>query len=109
MSQVAWEVVHKSLHRPVLFMGVDRELGMSVILISVVTAFAGQNLVAVISAAVFGVVAMRYLRRWTKTDPLIRDVFLRHVKYTRKKTVLFLAKPGVYSSVPLNLWSRKYA
>ena len=108
MSQeVNWQVIHKSLHRPVFFLGVDRELGMSVIFISVITAFGGYNLVALIAAVTFWVVAMRYLRKWTKQDPLIREVFLRHTKYIRQNTVLFLAKPGVFSSGPLNLWRKK--
>jgi type IV secretion system protein VirB3 len=107
MSEAAWTVIHKSLHRQVFFLGVDRELGMCVVLFSVVTAFGGKNLVAVIAAVVFWLLAMRYLRKWTKEDPLIRDVFLRHVRYTKKRTVLFLAKPGVYSSGPLNLWRSK--
>jgi type IV secretion system protein VirB3 len=108
MSQeVTLEVIHKSLHRPVFFLGVDRELGMSVILISVITAFGGYNLVSLIAAVVFWFVAMKYLRKWTKQDPQIREVFSRHLQYTKNKTVLFLARPGVYSSGPLNHWRSK--
>lgn len=100
-------VIHKSLHRPVFFLGVDRELGMGVILVCFVTAFGGYNLISMIAAAAFWVVAMHYLRKWTKADPLIRDVFLRHLKYVKKSGDLFLARPGVFSTPPLYLWRRK--
>lgn len=104
---MSMEVIHKSLHRPVFFMGVDRELGMSVILVSFITAFGGYNLVSLVAAALFWSTAMHYLRKWTKADPLIRDVFLRHHKYVKNGGELFLAKAGVFSSGPLYLWRRK--
>lgn len=101
------EVIHKSLHRPVFFLGVDRELGMSVILICFITGFGGYNLISLIAALVFWSVAMHYLRKWTKADPLIREVFLRHHKYIKNGGELFLARPGVFNTGPLYLWRRK--
>ncbi len=100
-------VIHKSLHRPVFFLGVDRELGMGALLVSLISAFGGYNPVSVIAAALFWSVSMRYLRKWTKTDPMIRDVFLRHLKYVQNGGELFLARPGVYNAGPPYLWKRK--
>lgn len=101
------ETIHKSLHRPVFFMGVDRELGMSVILIALITAMGGYSLFALGASIAFWLVSMRYLKKWTKKDPLIRDVFLRHLKYIKKDGELFLSRPGVFSAGPLYLWRRK--
>lgn len=101
------EVIHKSLHRPVLFMGVDRELGMSIILIALITAMGGYSLFAVVASIVFWIVAMHYLRKWTKIDPLLRDVFLRHINLYTKGGDLFLAKAGVFNKPPLYLWKKK--
>jgi Type IV secretory pathway, TrbD component len=101
------EVIHKSLHRPVFFMGVDRELGMTALLIAIITAMGGYSLFAVGASVCFWFVSMHYLRKWTKSDALIRDVFLRHIRYINKGSELFLGKPGVFSSGPLYLWKRK--
>ncbi|MDR0549483.1 MAG: VirB3 family type IV secretion system protein [Deltaproteobacteria bacterium] len=103
MSQ---EIIHKSLHRPQLFLGVDRELCMYTILISCVVGICGYNLICITSSIVFFVVAMRYLRLWAKKDPLLRDVFLRYVRYVRKD-VLYKSKPGAFSVPPLNQWKIK--
>lgn len=101
------EVIHKSLHRPVFFLGVDRELGMSVILICFITVFGGYSLVSLVAALVFWSTAMHYLRKWTKKDPMIREVFMRQHKYIKKGGELFLSRPGVFNVGPLYLWRRK--
>lgn len=101
------EIIHKSLHRHQFFMGVDRELGMGSILIALITAMGGYSLFALAASVTFWIVAIKYLRMWTKKDPQIRDVFLRHIKYIKKGGELFIGKPGVYSRGPLYLWRRK--
>jgi type IV secretory pathway TrbD component len=86
---------------------VDRELGMTALLISAITAIGGYNLVAIIAAVIFWFASMHYLRKWTKQDPQIRDVFLRHIKYAKDQTVLFLAHPGVFCPARLNHWNKR--
>lgn len=103
---MTYEVIHKSLHRPQFFMGVDRELGMGAILVAVITAMGGYSLFALAASLLFWSVSMKYLRKWTKKDPLIRDVFLRHIRYL-KNDELFLGRPGVFNAGPLYLWRRK--
>jgi type IV secretion system protein VirB3 len=90
------EPVRKSLYRSQLFLGVDRELAMSTILISAVTAAGGYNLIALVAGIVFFVVTMRYLRKWSKMDPMMRDVFLRYIRYVRGD-ILFSSRTSVYS------------
>lgn len=100
------QIIHKSLHRPQLFLGVDRDLAMYAILISMITALGGYNLVSLAAAAIFFVVAMRYLRRWAKMDPFLRDVFMRYIRHVNR-TIYYSAKPSAFSSPPAFIWRRK--
>jgi type IV secretory pathway TrbD component len=100
------QVIHKSLHRPQLFLGVDRDMAMYTILISIMTAAGGYNLVSLLVGIVFFFVTFRYLRIWAKKDPLLRRVFIRYVRYIRKD-VLYSAKPSAFSKPPLNIWKIK--
>ena len=98
--------VHKSLHRPHLFLGVDRDLAMYTILISIITAAGGYTLISLIAGVVFLLVSFRFLRVWAKKDPLLRQVFVRYVWYVRR-SALWSAKPSAFSRPPSNLWRRK--
>jgi type IV secretory pathway TrbD component len=100
------EVIHKSLHRPQLFLGVDRELAMYTILISIITAAGGYNLISLITAIVFFFVSMRYLRLWAKKDPFMRDVFMRYIRYVRKADY-YCAKPSAFSKPNPSTWKTK--
>jgi type IV secretory pathway TrbD component len=94
------EIIHKSLYRPQLFLGVDRELAMYTILISIIVAAGGYNLISLITGVVFFIVTMRYLRKWSKMDPQLRDVFIRYVSYIRSN-VLYQSKSSVYVKAPV--------
>jgi type IV secretory pathway TrbD component len=98
--------IHKSLHRPQLFLGVDRELCMYTILIAVITALGGYSLISLISGIVFFIVSMRYLRLWAKKDPLLRDVFMRYIRYVRRD-ILYQSRPGAFSTPPAYVWKQK--
>jgi type IV secretion system protein VirB3 len=100
------DVVHKSLYRPQLFLGVDREMAMYTILISVMTAAGGYNLISLISGIVFFIVTMRYLRKWSKMDPMLRDVFLKYIRYVRKD-ILYLSRPTIFSRPVIFMYKQK--
>jgi type IV secretory pathway TrbD component len=103
---LSYEPIHKSLHRPQLFLGVDRELAMYTILISVITAAGGYNLISLLAGIVFFLVTMRFLRLWAKKDPMLREVFMRYIRYIRKD-VLYSAKPGGFSRPKAFVWKSK--
>jgi type IV secretion system protein VirB3 len=73
--------IHRALSRPNLLMGADRELVLvtglaTVILIFVVLTWYS----ALIGAAIWiGVVGL--LRMMAKADPLMRRVYVRHIRY----------------------------
>jgi type IV secretory pathway TrbD component len=100
------EPIHKSLHRPQLFLGVDRDLAMYTILVALITGLGGYSILSLLSALAFLVVAMRFLRIWAKKDPLLRDVFMRYVRYVRVD-VLFPAKPGAFSQPRPFVWKAR--
>lgn len=73
--------IHRALSRPNLLMGADRELVLITALASVILIF----VVLTWYAAMFGIavwlVAVAALRMMAKTDPLMRKVYFRHIKY----------------------------
>jgi type IV secretory pathway TrbD component len=100
------EIIHKSLHRDQLFMGVDRELCMFSILLPFITAFSGMNVSSLIISVAFWFVSIHYLRIWAKKDPKMRDIYLKYYFYIHKSLV-YSAKPSVFSKPPLNIWKKK--
>lgn len=81
VTPLARSLIHRALSRPNLLMGADRELVLitglaTVILIFVVLTWYS----ALIGAALWvGVVAL--LRMMAKADPLMRRVYVRHIRY----------------------------
>jgi type IV secretion system protein VirB3/type IV secretion system protein VirB4 len=74
------EPIHRSLHRRALFLGADRELVLFSCLIAFLTALGGFSLVSAGCGFLFWLVALFWLRTWATNDPLMRDVFIRHVR-----------------------------
>jgi len=73
--------IHRALSRPNLLMGADRELVLitglaSVILIFVVLTIYSALLGVALWSAIVGL-----LRLMAKSDPLMRQVYVRHVSY----------------------------
>lgn len=73
--------IHRALSRPNLLMGADRELVL-------ITGFAAAILIFVVLtvySVVFGVavwiVVIGLLRMLAKSDPLMRQVYIRHISY----------------------------
>jgi type IV secretion system protein VirB3 len=73
--------IHGSVNRPNLFLNGDRELVMFTALMAVALIFAAQQW----GAAVFGVLlwltSLYLLRLMAKSDPQMRQVYMRHRKY----------------------------
>ena len=80
-SSLARSRVHRSLSRPNLLMGADRELVLLTALAAVILIF----VVLTWDAALFGIavwlVAVAALRMMAKADPLMRRVYLRPISY----------------------------
>ncbi|SCB49620.1 conjugal transfer protein TrbD [Rhizobium multihospitium] len=73
--------IHRALSRPNLLMGADRELVLITGLAAVILIF----IVLTIYSAVFGIVVwivfIGVLRMMAKSDPLMRQVYIRHISY----------------------------
>ncbi len=81
MSGLRRHLVHRALSRPNLLMGADRELVLITGLASVILIF----VVLTVYSAIFGVavwiVIVGALRMMAKSDPMMRQVYLRHISY----------------------------
>jgi len=75
--------IHRVANRDSLFMGGDRELVMLAGLLAAALIFTAQDL----RATVFGIAlwfgGLFVLRLMAKSDPKMRDVYLRHRKYEK--------------------------
>jgi type IV secretory pathway TrbD component len=81
MSGLRRNRIHRALSRPNLLMGADRELVLITGLAAVILIF----VVLTIYSAIFGVavwiVTVGALRMMAKSDPMMRQVYLRHISY----------------------------
>jgi type IV secretion system protein VirB3 len=73
--------IHGSLDRPRLILGADRELVLSLGLISAILVFALVTWWGVTLGIFLWLAGVSVLVRLGKVDPLMRHVYLRHVKY----------------------------
>jgi type IV secretion system protein TrbD len=73
--------IHRALFRPNLLMGADRELVLITALAAIILIF----VVLTVFSAIFGVgiwlLILGLLRRVAKSDPFMRQVYLRHIRY----------------------------
>lgn len=74
-------LIHQSANRPNLILGGDRELVLVAIMIAFAVAFSLAAWWGVAVSAAFWVGSMAALQRMGKADPLLRHVYLRHVRY----------------------------
>ena len=86
-------VIHQSANRPNQILGGDRELVLVTILVSVSLAFSLGTWWGICLSIVFWLSGIAVLQRMGKADPLLRQVYLRHIRYRP----FYPAKSGLYS------------
>src|SRR3954462_5138425 len=85
-------VIHQSANRPNLLVGGDRELVLITMMVSAGLAFSLAPLWGIGWAVLFWIGSMAALQRMGKADPLLRHVYLRHIRYT----AYYPAKSGLH-------------
>ena len=73
--------VHRALNRPDLIAGCERELILTVGLITLALVVVALNWVAAIAGVVLWLVSIGVLQKMAKADPFMSKVYLRHIKY----------------------------
>ena len=86
-------VIHQSANRPNQILGGDRELVLVTILVSVSLAFSLATLWGFALALAFWIGAIGVLQRMGKADPMLRQVYMRHIRYR----AFYPAKSGLFS------------
>lgn len=85
--------IHQAANRPNTLLGADRELVLVTIMIAFGMGFSLATWWGVVLAALFWIGAVGVLQRMGKADPLLRQVYLRHIRYGD----WYPAKSGIYS------------
>ncbi|MBZ9898310.1 MULTISPECIES: conjugal transfer protein TrbD [unclassified Mesorhizobium] len=80
-SQLHSVRIHRALSRPNLLFGADRELVLVTGLASVVLIFVVLTWFSALLGIAIWVVIVGLLRLMAKTDPMMRTVYLRHIRY----------------------------
>ena len=86
-------IIHQSANRPVQLLGGDRELVLCSVLIAATVAFCLSRWWGVLVSVAFWVAAIAILQRMGKADPLLRHVYVRHIRYRP----FYPAKSGLHS------------
>jgi type IV secretion system protein VirB3 len=86
--------IHQSANRPNQILGADRELVLITILTAVSLGFSLGTWWGFALAVVFWLAAVAVLQRMGKADPLLRQVYMRHIRYQS----FYPAKSGMYST-----------
>lgn len=92
-AQVRTVTIHASLNRPNQLLGGDRELVLITALTAATLALSLGSWWGVGLAVLFWIGAIAILQRMGKADPLLRQVYLRHIRYRQ----FYPAKSGLYS------------
>ncbi|WP_144600715.1 conjugal transfer protein TrbD [Campylobacter coli] len=75
--------IYSALNKPNLIFGADRELILMVGLISFALIFTGATLLTSIVGITLFFICNLLLRLMAKSDPLMRQIFMRQVKYKK--------------------------
>ncbi len=73
--------IHRALSRPNLLMGADRELVLITGLAAVILIFVVLTVYSVLFGVAVWIVIVGLLRMMAKSDPLMRQVYARHISY----------------------------
>src|SRR5260370_28388248 len=74
-------VIHQSANRPHLLLGGDRELVLLAAVFAAMLIFALITWWGVLAGFCLWLLAVAILSRMGKADPMLRHVYLRHVRY----------------------------
>jgi len=85
--------IHQSANRPHLILGGDRELVLFAGLTASCLAFTLASLTGIILGLIFWFLSVAVLSRMGKADPMLRHVYLKHVRYRP----FYLAKSHIRS------------
>lgn len=102
------EPIHRSLHRPPLVLGGDRELVMFSALGAFLVGLGGFTLFSALCGFLFWLASLHWLRKWGKIDPLMCRVYFQSLKYRKK----YLAGKSVWctpSPAMAKHWRQKRA
>ena len=80
-SQLDRARIHRALSRPTLLFGADRELVLITGLAAVILIFVVLTVVSAALGLAIWIVVVGLLRMMAKADPLMRKVYLRHIRY----------------------------
>jgi type IV secretory pathway TrbD component len=86
-------IIYQSANRPNLLLGGDRELVLVTVMVAGGLAFSLATWWGVGVAVMVWIVSIAVLQRMAKADPLLRRVYLRHIRYTG----FYPAKSGLYA------------
>ena len=75
--------IHRALSRPNHLMGADRELVLVTGLATVILIFVVLTWFSALLGIVIWIFVLGALRLMTKADPMMRQVYLRHISYGR--------------------------
>ncbi|KQU95515.1 conjugal transfer protein TrbD [Mesorhizobium sp. Root102] len=73
--------IHRALSRPNLLFGADRELVLVTGLASVILVFVVLTWFSALLGIAIWIVIVGMLRMMAKADPVMRTVYLRHIRY----------------------------
>lgn len=86
-------LIHQSCNRNNLLLGCDRELVLLAALLSAMLIFSLVTWWGVFAGVVFWIATIAVLSRMGKADPMLRQVYIRHVQYRP----FYPAKSGLFS------------
>ena len=86
--------IHQSANRPNQILGGDRELVLVSVLVAVSLAFSLASLWGIALSVGFWVSAVAVFQRMGKADPMMRHVYMRHIRYRP----FYPAKSGLFST-----------
>jgi type IV secretion system protein VirB3 len=87
-------VIHQSANRPNLLLGGDRELVLITMMVAAGLAFSLATFWGIVLAIVYWIASMAVLQRMGKADPLLRKIYLRHIRYLP----FYPAKSGILAA-----------
>lgn len=81
VSSLQTNRIHRALSRPNLLMGADRELVLVTGLAAIILIFVVLTVYSVLIGIAIWAAILGLLRRMGKADPMMRRIYLRHLRY----------------------------